>query len=139
MKYILDTNVLSELTKPIPNKNVLEWFENCPEEEMYISSITLGEIEGGIVSIAPGKKQNQLMIWFGSLQNSFKSRIFPVDDITAIRWGELRGKLKQKGITISVIDGLIAATAIANNAVLVTRNMKDFDFPGIELINPWIE
>jgi hypothetical protein len=62
-----------------------------------------------------------------------------VDDITAIRWGEIRGSLKRKGINIPVIDGLIAATAITNNAVLVTRNTKDFDFPGMEILNPWME
>ncbi|MCK5201676.1 MAG: PIN domain-containing protein, partial [Spirochaetales bacterium] len=67
MKFILDTNVLSELTKQEPDKNVLEWFNNCPEDKMYISSITLGEIETGISSLDPGKKQNQLMLWFGSL------------------------------------------------------------------------
>ena len=139
MKYILDTNVLSELTKPEPDKNVLEWFNNCPEDKMYISSITLGEIETGISSLDPGKKQNQLMLWFGSLQNSFKNRIFPIDDITAIRWGEIRGSLKRKGINIPVTRGLIAAAAITNNAVFVSKNTKDFDFPGIEILNPWMD
>ena len=59
MKFILDTNVLSELTKPEPNKNVLEWFNSCPEDKMYICSITLVEIETGISSLDPGKKKNQ--------------------------------------------------------------------------------
>ena len=139
MKFILDTNVLSDLTKPEPDNNVLEWFNNCPENKMYICSITLGEIETGISSLDPGKKKNQLILWFGNLQNSFKSRILTVDETTAIRWGEIRGNLKRKGIKIPVIDGLIAAAAIANNAVLVTRNTKDFDFPGIEILNPWLE
>ena len=139
MKFILDTNVLSELTRIKPDKNVMEWFNNCPEDKIYISSITLGEIETGISSLEPGKKQNQLMLWVGSLQNSFKNRIFPVDDITAIRWGEIRGSLKRKGINIPVTPGLIAATAITNNAVLVTRNTKDFNFPGMEILNPWLE
>ncbi len=139
MKFILDTNVLSELIKPEPDKNVMEWFDNCPEEKMYISSITLGEIETGISSLHPGKKQNQLMLWFGSLQNSFANKTFPVNDITAIRWGEIRGALKRRGKKIPVIDGLIAATAITNNAILVTRNTKDFNFPGIDLLNPWLE
>ena len=139
MKFILDTNVLSELTKPDPDENVLEWFNNCPEDKMYICSITLGEIETGISSLDPGKKQNQLILWFGSLQNSFKNRILTIDDITAIRWGELRGNLKHRGIKIPVTSGLIAATAITNNAVLVTGNTKDFNFPGIEILNPWLE
>ena len=139
MKFILDTNVLSELIKPEPDRNVLEWFNNCPEDKMYISSITLGEIETGISSLDPGKKQNQLMLWFGSLQNSFKNRILTIDETTAIRWGEIRGSLKRKGINIPVIDGLIAATAITNSAGLVTRNTKDFDFPGMEILNPWME
>jgi hypothetical protein len=139
MKFILDTNVLSELTRIKPEKNVMEWFNNCPEDNMYISSITLGEIETGISSLEPGKKQNQLLLWFGSLQNSFKNRILTVDDITAIRWGEIRGSLKRKGTNIPVIDGLIAATAITNNAVLVTGNTKDFNFPGMEVLNPWLE
>ncbi len=139
MKYILDTNVISELTKPLPDTNVLDWFKNCNENKMYISSLTLGEIETGIRSLTPGKKQNHLMLWLEELQNNFEPRILSVDSVTALRWGEIRGNLRQKGITIPVIDGLIAATAITNNAVLVTRNIKDFNFPGIEMINPWLE
>ncbi len=139
MKFLLDTNIVSELIKTIPDKNVMEWFEHCPEAAMYISAITLGEIETGIRSLDPGKKQNELMIWFGTLQNSFNHKTYPVDNTTAIRWGELRGNLKRKGKNIPVIDGLIAATAIVNNAVLVTRNVKDFNFPGIDIINPWLE
>ncbi len=138
MKFLLDTNVLSELIKLNPDKNVMDWFNNSPEENMYISSITLGEIETGIRSLDPGKKQNELMIWFGSLQNSFKHKTYSVNSTEAIRWGELRGNLKRKGKTIPVIDGLIAATAITNNAVLVTRNIKDFNFPGIDVLNPWL-
>jgi len=138
MKFILDTNVLSELIKLKPDKNVMDWFNNSSEETMYISSITLGEIETGIRSLDPGKKQNELMIWFGTLQNSFKHKTYPVNSTEAIRWGELRESLKRIGKTIPVIDGLIAATAITNNAVLVTRNTKDFNFPGIEILNPWL-
>ena len=138
MKFLLDTNVLSELIKLNPDKNVMDWFNNSPEENMYISSITLGEIETGIRSLDPGKKQNELMIWFGSLQDSFKHKTYSVNSTEAIRWGELRGNLKRKGKTIPVIDGLIAATAITNNAVLVTRNIKDFNFPGIDVLNPWL-
>ena len=138
MKFILDTNVVSELTKPKPDINVMNWFRNCPENKMYISSLTLGEIETGIRALAPCKRQNHLMLWLENLQNNFEPRILSVDVITALRWGEIRGNLRRKGINIPVIDGIIAATAITNNAVLVTRNIKDFNFPGIELINPWL-
>lgn len=139
MKFILDTNVVSELTKPSPDINVLDWFKNCPENKMYISSLTLGEIETGIRSLNPGKRQNHLMLWLEELQTNFKPRIISVDIIVALRWGEIRGNLKRKGINIPIIDGIIAATAVVNNAVLVTRNTKDFNFPGIELLNPWLD
>ena len=129
MKFLLDTNVVSELIKPEPEQSVLDWFSSCPENKMYISSLTLGEIEMGITCVGSGKHQNQLLLWFASLQNSFEGKVFSVDSITAIRWGEIRGNLKLKGITLPVIDGLIAASAITNNAILVTRNSKDFDFP----------
>ena len=137
MKFLLDTNVVSELTRQNPEQKVLEWFEQVDNNTLYISVITLGEINLGIEKLPEGKKRNDLLTWSGRLQESFKSQTLPVDAETALKWGELSARRSAEGTPLPILDGLIAATAYLSGAILVTRNTKDFSNLAIQTLNPW--
>ena len=139
MTYLLDTNVISELIKPNPDKNVLQWFENCPEESMCISVLTIGEIESGIALLDDGKKKNEIITWFEELREAYSDKILPITNEIATLWGRMQGSLRREGVTIPVIDSFIGATALIHNRILVTRNKQDFRLPGIEIMNPWLD
>ncbi len=138
MKFLLDTNVLSELRKPSPSIQVLDWFSSVSEEHLFISSITLGEINCGINKLDEGKRKNDLITWLNKVEESFKYQTFPIESNIALKWGELTASVSKKGIALPALDGLIAATAYIHGAILVTRNTKDFDFIPIQILNPWL-
>ncbi|TVR74126.1 MAG: type II toxin-antitoxin system VapC family toxin [Spirochaetaceae bacterium] len=129
MNYLLDTNVLSELSKPSPDTRVETWFDRVPEESLYVSVVTLGEIQSGIERRAEGAKRNSLLLWFGELQEAFLGNILPFDTDTALLWGRTR--------RLPLMDGLIAATALRHSMVLVTRNRPDFAPVGVDVFDPW--
>ncbi|MDO8463980.1 MAG: type II toxin-antitoxin system VapC family toxin [Gallionella sp.] len=136
MSYLLDTNVISELVRSKPSKAVLAWFENIPSEALHISVLTLGEIRKGIESMPDGARREKLRLWLEhELADWFGSRILPVDIPIADRWGRLLAQVKRP---VPSIDSLLAATALHHELRLVTRNQKDFDYPGLEVINPWV-
>lgn len=137
MSFILDTCVFSELCKKEPNKNVLSWFNKCPEDQIYMSSLTLGEIQFGIELLPESKKKNELLLWFNELIEMYKDSTIAITDNICLRWGEEKAKLQKQGIHLPVIDGLIACSAIEYNYTLVTRNISDFDFIDVKLLNPW--
>ena len=137
MKYLIDTNVLSETIKPSPNHNVIEFLEKAPVEDMYISVLTIGKIRKGIEGLAEMKKRQKLLHWLEvELVEWFSEHnIIPINVEIAEKWGYLTAHLKNQ---IPTIDGLIAASALVNNLVVVTRNISDFEkIPGLELFNPW--
>lgn len=135
MSYLLDTNVISELVRPKPAKAVLAWFENIPSEALHISVLTLGEIRKGVEQMPDGARREKLRLWLEhDLAGWFETRVLPVDIQVADRWGRL---VAQMGRPVPSIDSLLAATALHHELRLVTRNQKDFDYPGLEVINPW--
>ena len=135
MSYLLDTNVISELVRPKPAKSVLVWFENIPSEALHISVLTLGEIRKGVEYMPDGARREKLRLWLEhELADWFGARVLPVDIPVADRWGRL---LALMGRPVPTIDSLLAATALHHELRLVTRNQKDFDYPGLEVINPW--
>jgi len=115
MSFILDTCAVSELRKPEPNAGFLAWFNEVNETELYVSVITLGEIEYGIGILDPGRNKDKLMSWFEKVKDSFSSRTLPITAKVALRWGELRSLSKKSGLSIPVVDGLLAATAIEHD------------------------
>ena len=138
MKYLLDTCVISELIKPQPSQNVTGWIDSCHEEDFYLSVIMLGEIENGIAKLAEGKKKIQLQAWLSDeLMERFSGRILNITTEVALLWGGILGNSEKKGVTLPVIDALIAATAIINNITLVTRNTSDMSAYGAPLFDPW--
>lgn len=135
MSYLLDTNVISELVRPKPAKAVLAWFENIPSEALHISVLTLGEIRKGVEQMPDSARREKLRLWLEhELADWFGARILPVDIPVADRWGRL---IAQIGRPVPSIDSLLAATALHHELRLVTRNQKDFDYPGLEVVNPW--
>ena len=135
MSYLVDTNVISELVRPKPAKSVLAWFENIPSEALHISVLTLGEIRRGVEQMPDCARREKLRLWLEhELVDWFGTRILLVDIPVADRWGRL---VAQTGRPVPSIDSLLAATALHYELRLVTRNQKDFDYPGLEVVNPW--
>ena len=134
--YLLDTNVLSELVRPRPETRVVEWIEAADEAMLYLSVLTLGEIRKGVAAVSHGKRRTRLETWLEvDLPARFAGRIVPIDVHIADRWGVIAAEAKRKGETLSVIDGLLAATALHRNLTVVSRNVAHF--PIAQVFNPW--
>lgn len=139
MSFLLDTCVLSELLKIKPDRNVIEWISSIDEDRLFISVITIGEIQKGISRLPHSKKRKQLEHWIEfDLRERFRNRILPIVENVALLWGKVIGESERKGKRIPVIDALIAATALKNNLTVVTHDTKDIIATGVNFYNPWI-
>lgn len=135
MSYLLDTNVISELVRAKPHNPVIEWFKTIPDEALYLSVLTLGEIRKGVEKLSDLRRQEKLRLWLEiELPQWFENRILPIDAHVADRWGRLQSDMKKP---LPAIDSLIAATALHHDLRIVTRNVQDFQYPGLEIICPW--
>jgi predicted nucleic acid-binding protein len=113
MKYLLDTCVISELIKKTPNKNVLSWLQNEEESNLYLSTLTFGEIQKGIEKAPDEIRKRKLKNWLEEdLKKRFQGKIIPIDLHVAIKWGEIQGIAEKLGKTMPTIDGLIAVSAL---------------------------
>ena len=139
--YLIDTNVISEMTKPVPNPAVIGWFANTLVQSIYISAITLCEMQLGLALMPAGKRKNALMMATDTLiQEDFAQRCLSLDARCAPLYGKLAAKQQQHGRVCSTEDAMIAAIALANQFTLVTRNTKDFEgIDNLVLLNPWNE
>lgn len=139
--FLLDTNVISELTKPLPNPAVLNWFANTPAQRIYISSVTLCEIEFGLALLPAGKRRDALRASSRELLSvDFEGRCVSLDAHCAAAYGQLAAKQQQNGRVCSTEDAMIAAIALNNKFALVTRNTKDFEgIAGLQLVDPWFD
>lgn len=138
MSYLLDTCVLSELSRPRPNPGVVAWMSEADAASLHLSAITIGEIRRGALRLPAGKRRTSLADWSESLRRSFAGRVLAIDESVVLRWAEIAARAEQSGKPGSFADGLIAATALEHGLTLVTRNVKDFEPFGIALLNPWI-
>ncbi|MER9295842.1 type II toxin-antitoxin system VapC family toxin [Mesorhizobium sp. M0621] len=140
MRLLLDMNVLSEVTRPAPDARVLDWLDRLDEDRSFISVVSIAEIRRGVALMDEGRKREALAEWLArDLPQRFEQRVLPVDEPVALAWGDLMGFAKRHGRGLSSMDGLIAATAIARELTLATRNTKDFEGFGIGLFDPWTE
>ena len=138
MRLLLDTNVLSEVTKPRPAEGVLNWLHNLDEDRTFISIVSIAEISRGVALMESGRKREALDEWLKhDLPQRFDNRTIPVEGSVALAWGDLMAFAKRNGRGLASMDGLIAATAIAHDLTLATRNIKDFEDFGINIIDPW--
>ena len=138
MNLLLDTNVLSEVQRPTPSTRVLTWLDTIDEDRAFISVASIAELRRGIALLEDGRRRTALAAWLAhDLPTRFAERILPIDHAAAERWGDLMAQSRRSGVAFSVMDGFLAATALANNLTLVTRNVKDFAAFGVPLLNPW--
>jgi len=136
--FLLDTNCISEMVRPDAEPGVIEWLEAADEEALYLSVLTIGEIRKGVAMVAHGKRRTRLETWLQlELPSRFEGRILPVEAAVADRWGRLAAQAKVSGKALSIIDGLLAATALHHNLTLVSRNSKDFSGTHASVLNPW--
>ena len=138
MSYLIDTHVILEVARPKPDAAVLAWFANTPDDALFLSALTLGEIRKGVEKLSgaeDAQRREKLRLWLEhDLRDWFGVRILPIGPEVADHWGRL---LAQAGRPVPAIDSLLAATALHHDLRLVTRNTRDFDYAGLEVINPW--
>lgn len=137
MKFLLDTNVISEPKQKKPNKKVLEWLDAQDESKLYLSVLTVGEIRKGIGRLESGKKKAELEEWLEKLRNRFARRLLPLSEKTFLVWGKMCGEFENKGIVRSALDSLLEATAVEHDLIFVTRNVKNFQASQVTILNPW--
>lgn len=138
MNYLLDTCVLSEFTRRKPDEKVIAWVGGIDEEKLFISVITVGEIQRGVERLPGSQRKTELLVWLNNaLIERFGQRLLSLDCETMIVWGILTARLENSGQPAPVMDALIAATALHHNLMVVTRNESDFASCGVQVINPW--
>jgi hypothetical protein len=134
MTYLVDANVLSEPTKPAPSSKVVNWL-STNERNLVVDSIILGELCIGVLALAPGRKRRQLEQWFDALMQTIEC--LPWDAKISRRWAKLVVDLRQKGKTMPLLDGMIAATALRHDLTIATRNTGDFRKAGLKVFDPF--
>jgi hypothetical protein len=133
--YLLDTMVVSEPTKTRPNPEVDTWLRSQPPQCVFMSVLSLGEVLFGIRRLPPGQRRTQLTAWHHeSLSVFFAGRVLNIDHNVADVWAGMRAHMRR---SLSPIDGLIAATALSHDLVLVTRNERHLAGLGVRVMNPW--
>ncbi|NJM54301.1 MAG: type II toxin-antitoxin system VapC family toxin [Blastocatellia bacterium] len=137
MNYLSDTCALSEFLNKKPDPKVIEWFEKQIEDALFVSVLTIGEINKGIVKLPASKRKTELETWLKSILFRYDKRILPISLSIATRWGRLLGELEPKGRVLPIIDSLIAATALEHDLTIITRNESDFADTGVKILNIW--
>lgn len=134
MRYLLDTNAVSEPKRKRPHPKAAAWLRAVDQADLYVSVLTLGEIENGIAKLAPRDPAtaNTLKEWTLGIRGDFANRIIAVDLEIAETWGRITA-----GRSLPIVDSLLAATAIVREMTLVTRNVRDIADTGVTILNPW--
>lgn len=135
---LLDTNVVSELMRPTPAPEVLQWIAAQPLEQLYIASLTVAEIRRGLALLPAGARRRKLEVAFDHfLEQGFSRRVLPFSQSTAAVYAPIYAQRMQAGLGIGELDLLLAAIAAEHGAWVATRNISDFDQTGVKIINPW--
>lgn len=137
MRYLLDTNIISNFTKPTPSQSLVAWMADQSDDDLFIASLTLAEIRRGILDKPAGKRRDQLDAWFSGPsgpQTLFAGRVLPFDEKAGLIWARLMAEGKRRGRSRSGFDMIIAAVAEANGCIVVTDNERDFE--SVESLNP---
>jgi len=136
-RYLLDTNIISSVTKPVPPESLLAWMAGQADENLFISALTIAEVRRGVLEKPAGRKRDQLEAWFAGPEGPsalFAGRVLPFDEKAGLVWARLMAEGKAQGRSRSALDTIIAAVAEANECIVVTGNERDFI--GVETFNP---
>jgi hypothetical protein len=137
IRYLLDTNIISNALKPLPSPELADWMERQTDETLFISALTVAEIQRGMLLLSAGRRRRELESWLvgpSGPQALFFGRILAFDETAAGIWARLMAEGSARGRPRSGLDMVIAATAIANDCIMVTANEKDFT--GVTVVNP---
>jgi len=135
VSYLLDTNVVSELVRARPDPQVVDWVRRTSDYGLYLSVLSIGELRKGVERLPVGERRERLVHWVEwALPAWFGSRLLPIDLRIAERWGRTCASNPR---ALPAIDTLLAATALAHDLAMVTRNVADFEVPGLRVIDPW--
>lgn len=138
MRFLLDTDVLSELAKRAPDPRVVAWMESHSSLDILVSVLTLGELVKGVRSMPVGPRRDALEHWVSvELPSQLVGRLLAVDAAVSAAWGSLAAAARRSGRGLPVIDGLLLATAATNDLVFATRNFRDCEGRGVEVVDPW--
>ena len=135
---MLDTNVVSEAMRIVPDAGVLRWLNESETSDLYLSTITIAEVSYGLQILPEGRRRDAISERFEQFVNrGFSHRVLSFDEPAAFVYGEIMARRKSLGRPMSVPDGQIAAIAKTHSLIVATRNVGDFEPTGIELVNPW--
>lgn len=133
---LLDTNVLSELTKARPSPRVVAWLE-ANEPLLAVPAITLAELRYGIARLPVGQRRSSLLRFWRLIRDRFRGRIFSFDERAAEVYGDVAARAERNGARLNIADGQIAAIALVHGMQVATRDTGDFEASGADLIDPW--
>jgi len=136
-RYLLDTNIICNVTKPEPSEALVAWMEDQADEDLFIASLTIAEIARGVLEKLSGKKRRELEEWFSGPdgpQALFAGRVLAFDEKSGLVWARLMAEGRAAGRPRSPIDMIVAAVAEANDCIVVTENEKHF--AGLKFLNP---
>jgi len=137
MNYLLDTCAISETIKYDFSNSFREWFSEQLPQNIFLSSVTIGELVKGIDKLEESVKKRTLIKWLSSIEDEYQDTILPFNKDVAKTWGTMMAFLEKTGKRSPIQDSMIGATALHHNMILVTRNVKDFVNMPIEVISPW--
>ncbi|MBU6402284.1 MAG: type II toxin-antitoxin system VapC family toxin [Verrucomicrobia bacterium] len=135
--FLADTNLISEARQACPQPQVLDWLSKH-ETDLFISAVTIAEIQSGISRLEDGPKQAKLQKWFDTLRELYRGAILAFDEPVAITWGKMNASLVRKGRRLPAADSFLAATALHHDLTVATRNERDFADAGVTTVNPWL-
>ncbi|MGI8910992.1 MAG: type II toxin-antitoxin system VapC family toxin [Rubrobacteraceae bacterium] len=138
MRHLLDTNVVSELIAREPDPRVVQWVDDLDPHGVYLSVVTVGELQKGVEKLPDSRRKRDLREWLeGDLLVRFDGRILIFDVGAMLAWGAMMGRLERVGMPLPAMDSIIAALAIHHDCTLATRNEADFEGTGVRVANPW--
>lgn len=138
MRHLLDTNVVSELIAREPDLRVARWVDSLDPPAVYLSVVTIGELQKGVEKLPDSGRKRSLREWLeGDLLVRFEGRVLNLDVGAMMEWGTLTGQLERTGRSLPAMDSLIAALALHHHCFLATRNVADFAGTGVRIVNPW--
>lgn len=137
MNFILDTCAISETIKPKPDPGFMNWLQSQQARQLFICTISLGELRKGMDRLPASTKKHELLLWLIRLTNDYADRFLDFDTEAAFTWGSLSALMEAEGKPLPVLDAMTASCALRHGCTLVTRNEEDYLRTGVPLLNPW--